>query len=101
MASSVINLDTLTTGQTSSVGAAIGEVAVAFKHLASALVRYVFSTSHAATQPATPFEEAEALRTYALDIQARDPDFAQDLFAAADRHEIEAAAQMRYSQPLS
>jgi hypothetical protein len=31
-------------------------------------------------------------RSYAADIQAQDPDFAQDLFAAADRHEIEAAA---------
>lgn len=101
MASSVINLTTLPAREASSVGAAIGEVAVAFQHLASALVHNVFSPAHAAAQPATAFEEAEALRSYALDIQAQDPDFALDLIAAADRHEVEAAAQLRYSQPLS
>ena len=40
----------------------------------------------------TAFEEAEQLRSYAAEIQSEDPEFAQDLFAAADRHEIEAGA---------
>jgi hypothetical protein len=75
----------------SSIGAAFGEVATAFKHLANAVLRSAFTSAEANSQPLTAFEEAEALRTYAADFQARDPEFAMDLFAAADRHEIEAA----------
>jgi hypothetical protein len=92
MASTVINLNTLPARDGSSIGAALGEVAVAFKHLASAMVRKVFSPAVADSHTLTAFEEAEQLRTYAADIQSQDPDFAQDLFAAADRHEIAAAA---------
>jgi hypothetical protein len=93
MASSVINLNTLPAREGSSIGAALAEVAVAFQHLASALVRKVLAPSSVQVQPLTAFEEAEALRTYAADIQSQDPEFAQDLFAAADRHEIEATAK--------
>lgn len=92
MASSVITLNTLPAIQGGSIGAALSEVAVAFKHLASALVQKVFSPASEQSHTLTAYEEAEALRTYAADIQSQDPDFAQDLFAAADRHEIEAAA---------
>lgn len=35
----------------------------------------------------TRYAEAEALREYAQRYVARDPGFASDLFAAADRHE--------------
>jgi hypothetical protein len=93
MSSSVLNLNTLPANQGGSIGAALGEVAIAFKHLASALVRKVLSPSNSVAQPLTAFEEAEQLRTYAAEIQSQDPDFAQDLFCAADRHEIEAAAR--------
>jgi hypothetical protein len=47
-----------------------------------------------ATRAATParplsrFEEAEQLRAMAADVQQSDPAFAQDLYAAADRHEL-------------
>jgi hypothetical protein len=88
--SSALHLNALPASQ-GSVGAAFGEVATAFKHLASALVRTTFTTAEAPTQTLTAYEEAEALRSYAADIQAQDPDFAQDLFAAANRHEIAAA----------
>lgn len=37
---------------------------------------------------ASKFEEAEAVRAMACDLQATDPGFAQDLFAAADRHQF-------------
>ena len=93
MSSSVLNLNTLPARQGGSIGAALAEVTVAFKHLATALVRKVLLPSAAASHTLTAFEDAEALRTYAADLQAQDPDFAQDLFAAADRHEIEAAAK--------
>jgi hypothetical protein len=95
MSSSVINLNTihsLPAGESSSIGAALSEVAVAFKHLATALVRKVLSPTLVETKTLTAYEEAEALRTYAAELQSQDPDFAQDLFCAADRHEIEAAA---------
>jgi hypothetical protein len=95
MASTVINLNTLPAREGSSIGAALGEVAIAFQHLASALVRKVFSPATVESKTLTAFEEAEALRTYAADIQAQDPNFAQDLFCAADRHEIAAAAAGR------
>jgi hypothetical protein len=95
MSSSVLNLNTIPASQGSTIGAALGEVAVAFKHLASALLRSAFSPAAAQAGHLTAFEEAEALRTFAADIQEQDPSFAQDLFAAADRHEIEAAAADR------
>lgn len=37
------------------------------------------------------YAEAERLRDVASRYQSSDPSFAQDLYAAADRHEIEAA----------
>ena len=40
----------------------------------------------------TPYEEAEQLRAMALNYQSSDPGFAQDLYAAADRHEYEHGA---------
>lgn len=90
--SSILKLNTLPAREGSSIGAAFGEVAVAFKHLATALLRTAFSPAAVQSPVLTAFEEAEQLRTYASDIQSQDPEFAQDLFAAADRHEIEAAA---------
>ena len=93
MASSVLNLNTLPAQEAGGIDAALGEVTVAFKHLASAMVQKVFAPVSVQSEHLTALEEAEALRTYAADIQSQDPDFAQDLFAAADRHEIEAAAR--------
>jgi hypothetical protein len=93
MPSSVANLNTAPANQGNSIGDALEEVTVAFKHLASALVQTVTAPAPEQTPALTAYDEAEALRTYAADIQNQDPDFAQDLFAAADRHETEAATQ--------
>lgn len=41
-----------------------------------------------AARPLTRFEEAEQLRAMADDVVSSDPSFAQDLYAAADRHEL-------------
>lgn len=95
MSSSVLHLNTLPEHDGNSLGAALREVAVAFRHLASALVRQLLAPSRAAARPLTAFEEAEQLRSYAAEIQAQDPEFAQDLFCAANRHETEAAAAAR------
>lgn len=91
MTSSVLNLNTLPAYQGQSIGAALGEVAVAFKHLTTALLSKAFALDSEQTVALSAFEEAEALRTYASTFLEQDPGFAQDLFAAADRHEIEAA----------
>jgi hypothetical protein len=37
--------------------------------------------------PRTPTQQAREVRDLALEVQRRDPRFAADLFAAADRHE--------------
>lgn len=47
-----------------------------------------FDTRNTPARPLTRFEEAEQLRAMADDLQASDPAFAQDLYAAADRHEL-------------
>ncbi len=56
-------------------------------------VRQMFGTWFSAREalkprPLTRFEEAERLRALANDVMSSDPAFAQDLYAAADRHEI-------------
>ncbi|WP_372662982.1 hypothetical protein [Hydrogenophaga sp.] len=51
-------------------------------------------TAAALSLPLTPFEEAEQLRAMANDLLDSDPRFAQDLYAAADRHEIEHGARL-------
>lgn len=58
-----------------------------------ATVRQLFATWFSARTPAqarplTRFEEAEQLRAMADDVLQSDPAFAQDLYAAADRHEL-------------
>lgn len=58
-----------------------------------ATVRQLFATGFKARETAKPialtrFEEAEKLRAMACDLQSSDPTFAQDLYAAADRHEF-------------
>ena len=94
MSSSVITASSLSRSSESNIVGALAEVGVAFKHLATAVFRTAVAPA-APAQPLTAYEEAEQLRTYAAEIQHKDPDFAQDLFAAADRHEIEAAAATR------
>ena len=83
---SALKLNTLPSTQTSSIGAAVGEVAIAFKHLASAVLHTALAPATAPGIAKTAFEEAEAVRNLAAEIQHQDPGFAQDLFAAADRH---------------
>ncbi|MBP6483320.1 MAG: hypothetical protein KA254_01730 [Rhodoferax sp.] len=58
-----------------------------------AAIRQRFATWFSARQPAaarplTRYEEAEQLRAMANDLLSSDPAFAQDLYAAADRHEV-------------
>ena len=58
-----------------------------------ATLRELFGTWFSArtpipARPLTRFEEAEQLRAMTNDLLSSDPAFAQDLYAAADRHEL-------------
>jgi hypothetical protein len=71
------------------VGQAWHELAVAGHQLALALWSAVGSRISVGQSQAvtTAFEEAEELRAFAIQQMRSDPAFADDLFAAADRHE--------------
>ena len=64
-----------------------------FRNAATAAARFVGGLAFALRRPVRQqrrlslVEEANELRTYAAQFQRNDPNFAADLFAAADRHE--------------
>jgi len=49
--------------------------------------RHLVSAAAAAPPPRDRVREAAALRTWATQVRQTEPRFADDLFAAADRHE--------------
>ncbi len=85
MASTTLNAVSLPQNAQPTVGASLQALWVAGKSLTVALWQVAVGAGR--VQATTRFEEAEELRTYAASIQKSDPDFASDLFAAADRHE--------------
>lgn len=86
MASTTLNALSLPTTAQPTVGASVRELLVAGQHLAVALWRTAFASA-APSVAKTAFDEAEELRSFAATLQRTDPEFARDLFAAADRHE--------------
>jgi len=89
MASSTLHSLNLAPAQPSSVGQALHELAVAGHQLVLALWSAAGLRISAGRTPSamTAFDEAEELRAFALQQMRSDPSFAEDLFAAADRHE--------------
>lgn len=89
MTSSTLHSLNLAPAQPLNVGEALHGLAVAGHRLARAL--WVAAGSHFSIgqpRPAmTAFEEAEQLRAFAVEQMNSDPGLADDLFAAADRHE--------------
>ncbi len=85
MASTTLNSLTLPSGAQPGVGASLQALLAASQALVVALWQAAVGTKSAAAR--TAYQEAEELRTYAAQIQSSDPEFANDLFAAADRHE--------------
>ncbi|MDP2679465.1 MAG: hypothetical protein Q8O85_12190 [Rhodoferax sp.] len=85
MASTTLNAISLPQNAQPTVGASLQALWVAGKNLTVALWQVAFGAN--TVQTSTRFEEAEELRTYAASFQRTDPNFASDLFAAADRHE--------------
>lgn len=62
-----------------------------------AALRSLFMGWSARQTPARPLdnraEEARRLREYAETVRSHDPRFAADLFAAADRHELQSGSR--------
>ena len=86
MASTTLNGISLPQNAQPTVGASLQALWVAGKDLSVALWQVAFGAKAVNTE-SVRFQEAEELRTYAASVQKSDPDFALDLFAAADRHE--------------
>jgi hypothetical protein len=80
---------------TSEVGVALQELITAARHLLTAL--WATSSQRTADIPQTLIasQEADNLRSMAADLMLKDPRFANELFAAADRHEYAAMAAVR------
>lgn len=92
MTSSTLNSLNLAPAQPSSVGEALHGLAIAGHRLVLALWTAAGQRTRVERQePAmTAFAQAEQLRAFAVDYINTDPGFADDLFAAADRHETAA-----------
>jgi hypothetical protein len=88
MTSTTLNAHSLPANGQPTVAASVRELLIAGKHLVLALwsVAFVLTPKQAAAKTAA--QEADALREYAITMQRSDPAFADDLFAAADRHEM-------------
>lgn len=70
----------------------LGAVSAAARGMAWVAALWTQLASRHATvreNPLSRFQEAEQVRAMAHDWQHRDPGFAQDLYAAADRHEFD------------
>lgn len=73
-----------------SVSTAMHELAAAARNLITAIWATLVQRSIHTTRTAR--EEADEVREMAYRLSATDPHFAQDLYAAADRHERSAKA---------
>lgn len=91
MSSVTLTSEFPTTSQEPSIGQALNELGKASANLLSAILSGNFSSKE--SRALTRAEEAENLRHFAFTLRAREPGFADDLFAAADRHEWEEAAK--------
>ena len=74
-----------------AVNSALRELATAAANLVAAVSASLFQKS--APRALTVFEEAEQVRILAESYAETDRGFAADLFAAADRHEIQHGAK--------
>lgn len=88
MSTATFNSSNIAAAQPSTVGIALRELGVAAQRLAVALWASVTTRSVSRSSVLSASEEAQELRAFASSIAATDPSFADDLFAAADRHEF-------------
>lgn len=85
MSSAIITSKFPTNDQAPSIGEALKDLGEATLNLLSAILSGNFTSKK--SRVLSRAEEAEELRNYAFTLRERDPGFAEDLFAAADRHE--------------
>jgi len=92
MTDTVLQRPTLTQ-EVQNVSFALRELALATSRLVTAL--WASLTQRIEPRPArtTACQEADKLRAYADSLYSTDPRYAQDLYAAATRHEQEAAVK--------
>ena len=87
MTSATLHTSNYAPEQPASVADALHGLAIATQRLVLALWAAVGQRASAAPQVLTRREEADELRAFANTHMATDPGFADDLYAAADRHE--------------
>jgi len=89
MNSATLHVSGLSTAPRPGVADALHGLAVAAQGVVVALWAAVSQRAGVAEQaPLTAFEEAENLRAIADEWLQSDPRFAQELYCAADRHEV-------------
>jgi len=88
MTSATLLSSNLSTAPTSSVADALHDLAVAAQKLGLALWAALLQRSATTSRVLTAREEADQVRDMANELMHTDPGFAQDLYAAADRHEF-------------
>jgi|GEM_PF-1952719 len=81
------------TQELQNTGDALRELTVAAGRLTVALWSALWQGSMQVTPALTPHEEASRLRAMADGVAKCQPSFAQDLYAAANRHEAQAIAR--------
>lgn len=70
------------------VGAALAELAMAFKHLVAALLASFSAPPSTSATPTSRAKEAAQARKIADRFARTDPRMADDIYCAADRHEL-------------
>ena len=88
MTTATFNSSNIAAAQPSSVGMALRELGATAQRLAIALWASVATRAAAKSPALSASEEAQELRAFASSIASSEPSFANDLFAAADRHEF-------------
>jgi hypothetical protein len=89
MTTATLTTSTLASAPSSAtIGLALKQLGVAALDLTRALWTAFTATLNLEKREPTAQESAQALRVFASSIAASDPGFANDLFAAADRHEF-------------
>jgi len=78
--------------QANAVGDAVRELGSAASKLLTAVFQAMLKT-RAVSQVSTAQQEADKLRAYADSLYSTDPRYADDLYAAATRHEMAALAE--------
>ena len=92
MTTATLNTSTMASAPSSTIGFAVKELGVAAQHLARAITTalaagFTWDAKELTPQQAAQ-QAAQELRVFASSIAANDPGQANDLFAAADRHEF-------------